>query len=264
LTASERSWPLRSRRSATHDLNLEVPVDSFATTLSIPLEGAPAEARAAYLRRVLGLVLLGLVITALTGFVSMFAIATEPRILYGYAPMAIILGCWAVTNYLAPRLVFGKAKLAGFLLGTVFQGVSLGFLLLVAILFSKQEFGSPFHLIFTALTLTVLSGMGLALYTTIQRRDFSMIGAGLGVVSLPMLGLMAVSFAFPQWIGGTAGIVVSGIFVLVSAAGLLYQIDRVLHHYTTEMHVEGAYTITIGVVILFWNILSLLMRLRRR
>ncbi len=239
-------------------------MDSSAPTHSIPLEGAPAEARADYLRRVLGLTLLGLVITALTGFVSMFAIATQPAILYGYVPMAIILGCWAVTNYVAPRLVFGNAKWAGFLLGTMFQGVSLGFLLLVAILFSKQEFGSPFQLISMALTLTVLCGLGLALYATIQRRDFSMLGAGLSVVTLPMLGLMAVSFAFPQLIGGTAGIVVSGIFVLVSAAGLLYQIDRVLHHYTTEMHIEGAYTITIGVVVLFWNILSLLMRLRRR
>lgn len=239
-------------------------MDSTAPTHSIPLEGAPAEARAAYLRRVLGLVFLGLVITAFTGFISMFAIASQPAILYGYAPMAIILGCWAVTNYVAPRLVFGTAKLAGFLIGTVFQGISLGFLLLVAILFSKQEFGSPFNLVLTALTLTVLSGLGLALYTTIQRRDYSMLGAALGVVTLPMLGLMAVSFAFPNLIGGTAGIAVSGIFVLISAAGLLYQIDRVLHHYNTDMHIEGAYTITIGVVVLFWNILSLLMRLRRR
>jgi FtsH-binding integral membrane protein len=244
--------------------NPEVLVDSSAPTYSIPLEGAPAEARAAYLRRVLGLVVLGLVITALTGIASMFAIATEPRIFSGYAPMVIILGCWAVTNYLAPRMVFGDAKWAGFLLGTVFQGISLGFLLLVAILFSKQEYGSPFHLIYTALSLTVLSGLGLALYTTIQRRDFSMLGAGLSVVTLPMLGLMAITFAFPQLLGSTAGIVVSAIFVLISAAGLLYQIDRVLHHYTTDMHMEGAYTITIGVVVLFWNILSLLMRLRRR
>ena len=162
----------------------------------MPLEGAPAEARAAYLRRVLALVLLGLLITAATGFVSMFAIATAPQILVGYAPMIIILGCWAVTNYLAPRLVFGEAKWAGFLLGTVFQGVSLGFLLLVAILFSKQQLGSPFNLVLTALSLTVLSGLGLALYTTIQRRDFSMLGAGLGVVTVPMLGLMALTFAF--------------------------------------------------------------------
>jgi len=30
------------------------------------------------------------------------------------------------------------------------------------------------------------------------------------------------------------------------------------------MHVEGAYTIAIGVLVLFWNILSLLSRITRR
>src|SRR5688572_14904754 len=139
-------WPPRLRRSATQKIpNRRFHVDSSAPIQSIPLEGAPAEARATYLRRVLALVLLGLVITAATGFISMFAIASVPQILMGYAPMIIILGCWAVTNYVAPRMVFGEAKWAGFLLGTVFQGVSLGFLLLVAILFSQQELGSPFN-----------------------------------------------------------------------------------------------------------------------
>jgi FtsH-binding integral membrane protein len=238
-------------------------VETSASTQSIPLETASPEVRAAYLRRVLGLVLVGLTFTAITGIISMFAIAMVPQILSGYAPTIIILGCWAMTNYVAPRMVFGTAKWGGFLLGTTFQGVSLGFLLLVAILLSKQQYGDPFYLIFTALGLTVLSGLGLTLYATTQRRDFSMLGAALGVVSLPMLVLMAVSFGFPGLLGGTAGIVVSAIFVLVSAAGLLYQINRVLHQYNADMHMEGAYTITIGVVVLFWNILSLLMRRRR-
>lgn len=230
---------------------------------SIPLEAAPPEVRAAYLRRVLGLVLVGLTLTAFTGIVSMLALAMVPQILVGYVPTIIILGCWAITNYVAPRMVFGTAKWGGFVLGTMFQGISLGFLLLVAILLSKQQYGDPFFLIFTALGLTVLSGLGLTLYATTQRRDFSMLGAALSVVSLPMLVLMAVSFGFPGLLGGTAGTVVSAIFVLVSAAGLLYQINRVLHQYNADMHIEGAYTITIGVVVLFWNILSLLMRRRR-
>jgi len=238
-------------------------VDPSVSAYSIPLESAPAEVRATYLRRVLGLVLVGLTITAFTGILSMFTIAMVPQILSGYAPTIIILGCWAVTNYVAPKMVFGTAKWGGFLLGTMMQGVSLGFLLLVAIFLSKQQYGNPLYLVFTALGLTVLSGLGLALYATIQRRDFSMLGAGLAVVSIPMLILMAVSFGFPGLLGGTAGIVVSVIFVLISAAGLLYQIDRVLHHYNADMHMEGAYTITIGVVVLFWNILSLLMRRRR-
>ena len=35
-------------------------------------------------------------------------------------------------------------------------------------------------------------------------------------------------------------------------------------HSNTQQHIEGAYMITMGILILFWNILSLLMRLNRR
>ena len=37
-----------------------------------------------------------------------------------------------------------------------------------------------------------------------------------------------------------------------------------MHKLNTQQHIEGAYMITMGILILFWNILSLLMRLNRR
>ena len=56
----------------------------------------------------------------------------------------------------------------------------------------------------------------------------------------------------------------SAVFVVVSAAGLLYQVNQVIHRLRTDMHIEGAYLITMGVLVLFWNLLSLLMRLNGR
>jgi uncharacterized YccA/Bax inhibitor family protein len=64
-------------------------------------------------------------------------------------------------------------------------------------------------------------------------------------------------------LGGGIGIALSFLFVGISAAGLLYQVNEVLHNFDTDQHMEAAYTITIGVLVLFWNLLSLLMRLRR-
>jgi FtsH-binding integral membrane protein len=88
-----------------------------------------------------------------------------------------------------------------------------------------------------------------------------MLRAGLAAVSLPMLVLMGVSFVFP--IGGILGVLLSGVFVVVSAGGLLYQINAVLHRLRATQTVEGAYLITMGVLVLYWNVLTLLMRLRR-
>ena len=74
-----------------------------------------------------------------------------------------------------------------------------------------------------------------------------------------MMVLMVLSFVFP--IGGTLGLLLTGVFVVVSAAGLLYQINAVMHQLRTDQHVEGSYMITMGVLILFWNLLSLLIQL---
>jgi FtsH-binding integral membrane protein len=132
------------------------------------------------------------------------------------------------------------------------------------VLVSRQDFGNPLVLIGMALVLTVVAGLGITTYVLAEPREFSLLRAGLGAVFLPMLVLMAVTFAFPNAIGGTLGIVVAAIFVLISAAALLYQVNAVVHKFTTGMHVEGGYVIAIGVIVLFWNLLSLLMRMRRR
>ena len=52
--------------------------------------------------------------------------------------------------------------------------------------------------------------------------------------------------------------------VVISAAGLLYQLNLVMHEFSEDMSVEASYLMTIGVLVLFWNILSFIMRLTRR
>lgn len=230
----------------------------------IAVVAAPSDARRAYLRRTLSVAALGLFIASAVGIASMLFLATHPALLTGWAPMMLILGCWALTNFVAQPMVFGANKWGGFLLGTSAQGVALGFLLLVAVLVSKQDFGNPLTLIGMAMVLTLVAGLGLTSYVWTERHEFSLLRAGLAASFLPMLVLMGVSFAFPNVLGGTAGIVVSAVFVLISAAALLYRLNKVVHDFTTDMHVEGGYIIAIGVIVLFWNILSLLMRMRRR
>ncbi len=230
----------------------------------IAIADAAPEVRSAYLRKVLGITVFGLALAAVVGVASALAIATQPRLFSGYWPLALILGCWAITNFVARPMVFGTAKWPGFLLGTVAQGAAMGFILLVGVLVSQQAFANPFRLVGTALGITLCTGIGLAIYVSAERREFSLLRAGLGAVFIPMLILMGVSFAFPNFLGGPIGIAVSAVFVLISAAGLLYQLNLVMHEFTEDMAIEGAYIVTIGLLILFWNVLSLLTRIFRR
>jgi FtsH-binding integral membrane protein len=161
-------------------------------------------------------------------------------------------------------MVFGTAKWPGYFLGTVAQGAAMGFILLVAAALSVQSYGDPFRLIATAFGITVCTGVGLAIYVSSERREFSMLRAGLAAATIPMLILMAVTFAFPNLLGGPIGLIVGLIFVVISAAGLLYQLNLVMHEFSEDMSVEASYLMTIGVLVLFWNILSFIMRLTRR
>ena len=231
-------------------------------------ESVVAEARESerntYLRRTLGWTMGGLGISAITGVMSAGVLAVVPGMLTGYLPMLLILGCWAITNFVARPMVFGQNKVLGFVLGTATQGVAMGFLLLVAAILGKVSLGNPLAFIGLAGGLTAFAALGMAAYCWMAPRDFSMIGAGLSALSIPMLILMAVSFAFPGILGGGVGLMLSGLFVLVSVGSLLYQLNMVMHRFTVSMHMEGAYTLTIGILVLFWNILSLLMRSSRR
>lgn len=230
----------------------------------IPISRASESERSAYLRRTLGLTAVGLGIASFTGIATSIGLSFVSSMLTGFVPMIVILAMWAVSNFVAQPMVFRGPKAVGFVLGTASQGVAMGFLLLMAAFASAAVTGNPFTLIALAMGLTGFTGLGMAAYVWGARKDFSLIGAGLSAMSIPMLILMAVSFAFPSFIGGTLGIVLSAVFVLISAAGLVYQINKVIHEYDTSMHIEGAYTISMGLLVLFWNILSLLMRLTRR
>ena len=233
-----------------------------------PLARASAADRVEYLQRVLLWTTGGLFVSGVTGAATALALSIalslNITILFNqWVSLAIILGSYGIAHHAAPRLVFGRAKVVGFGMGAVFQGISMGYLLLAAVLMGSQ-LGNPFGMVSTALGLTAMTGLGLTAYVWTGPKNFGWLGAGLSALFLPMMLLMGVSFVFPGFIGGPIGIAMSGLFVLVSVGGLLYQINVVMHQLDTRQHVEGAYMITMGILILFWNILSLLMRLNRR
>lgn len=238
------------------------------STYAHPLARASAADRVEYLQRVLMWTTGGLFVSGITGAATALglsiALSLNITFLFNqWVSLAIIFGSYGIAHSLAPRMVFGNAKVLGFGVGAVFQGISMGYLLLSAVVVGAQM-GSPFGMVGTALGLTAMTGLGLTAYVWTGPKNFGWLGAGLSALFLPMMLLMAVSFVFPGFIGGPLGIAMSGLFVLVSVGGLLYQINVVMHKLNTQQHIEGAYMITMGILILFWNILSLLMRLNRR
>jgi FtsH-binding integral membrane protein len=225
----------------------------------VPLAG-PADSRRAFLKKTAALSFVALVASAVVATASTyFAAPVVYGVGGGFGGMIAILGSFFVAHYVARKMVYGASKLPGLVLAVVMEGFSIGFLLLTTIL--KLGAFEGFGLIAQCMGLTGATAGGMLLYVWFNKSELNLVKAGLSMLGLPMLILMGLSWAFP--LGGAFGLIISVVFVVVSAAGLLYRLNAVVHEMDEDMHVEAAYEITMGVLILFWNLLVLLNRVRR-
>ena len=225
-----------------------------------PIAAAPIEERSQFLQQVALRTLGGLVLTAIVAVFSTLFIA--PMVIQAgtIAILAVVYGSFFGAQFLGRKLVYGANKAAGFVVGTTLQGIALGFLLLIAIVTTAP--GEGLALIGYSLTMVVLSTAAMLLYVTIDKRDFSFLRAGLTMLSIPMLVLMGLQLVLPM--NGTAGLIVSGVFLAVSVGTLLYQLNAVLHTYPVEMSTEAAFELTLSIVVFFWNLLAFFLRFKRR
>jgi len=234
---------------------------------AVPAYEAEVADRVAFLRKVAGLTFLGLTISGATSILCAVMVAFVPFMSSGYFPMIFMLGALFAARAVGSGLVYSEntgLAMAGFLGGSALQGVAMGYLILTALMVSAASFGNPFIILGEAVVLVALTMSGMAAYLLTGPKNLSMVGGFLSAVSLPMLVLMVVSFALPGLFGGVMGLIFNGLFILVSAAGLLYSLNNVMHKMSTNQAIPGAYYVTMGILTLFWNILTLLIRLQRR
>ncbi|MEQ1501618.1 MAG: Bax inhibitor-1 family protein [Myxococcota bacterium] len=231
----------------------------------VPVSDASVEARVSFLRRVGLLTMGGLVVSGVTAVGSAFAVMTFDILSQRWVSLAVMLGALFASRAVGGSLVASPdrtTRLGGFALGTALQGVAMGYLLLTAVMLSAQLYANPLVFLLQAFGLVGLTVTGMVAYLLTGPKNLSMVGSAMSTLALPMLGLMVFSWIFPM--GGVVGILISVVFVALSAGGLLYNLNQVLHQMSTEDDVPAAYHVTLGVLTLFWNVLVLLMRLQRR
>lgn len=227
-----------------------------------PAVSGPSEARLAFLRKVGLWTFGGLSLAAVVAVVSMYTIAPFVMSLGSWGAFAGILGTFFFAHYFCRKLVYGEMKVPGFLMAVVAEGISFGFLLLVTIYSAGPDGVSDGRsIVVQGMALTAASAFGMLVYVWFNKSDLSMVKAGLSVIGIPMLILMALQFVFP--IGGIFGLVICSVFVIASGASLLYALNVVVHEMEDDMHVEAAYEITMKLLVLLWNVIQLLNRLRR-
>jgi FtsH-binding integral membrane protein len=232
---------------------------------AIPVVEAGVEERVTFLRKVGMWTFLGLLVAAVTSVFSAGAVFVVPALQNQWVSIAIMLGSIFAAQFVGNSLVNrpdASSQTLGFFLGTALQGVAMGYLILTATILSYEVYANPIMFIAQALGLVGLTVLGMVAYLMTGPRQLNWIGAGLATLGIPMLILMVISFVFP--IGGTIGLLISVGFVVISAGGLLYNLNLVIHQMSTNMVIPAAYHVALGILVLFWNILTLLMRLQDR
>ena len=232
----------------------------YQNSYSSVLHASPAD-RSQFLTGVAGWLVGGLTLTAIVNIASVLFVVPAVMGLGQWGILAVIYGSMFLSQSVAKNMVYGESKLPGFVLGTVAQGISFGFILF-ATLFGVGDIADGLLLVGQCMGMVVLSGAAMLVYVFTEKREFSLLRSGLSMMGIPMLVLMAISFIWP--IGGIAGIALSAVFVAVSAGSLLYKLNHVVHTMDTSQTMEAGYELTLSIVVLLWNLLALFSRLRRR
>ena len=220
----------------------------------------PSAERVAFMRKVALGTFLGLAAVGAIAVAS--ALTVVPAVLQAggwIAALVGVLGTFLIAQYVCRRMVYGSMKIPGFLLAVACEGVSFGFLLSSVIW--QMGLRNAESLIVECMAITAAAAFGMLLYAWFNRGELKIVRAGLAMLGLPMLVLMAFSFIFP--VGGVFGLIIGGVFVVVSGAGLLYRLNRVVNELDSGATVEGAYELTMAVLVLLWNVIQVGRSLRR-
>lgn len=219
----------------------------------------PSVERHAFLKKVGITTFAALAVSGVLGVVSTRLIAPAIYSVGSMLATVVIFGSFAISHWVARKMVYGSAKMPGLVLAVIGEGLAMGFILLMTV--SNFGVAGGMGVIAQCMLLTSAAAGGMLLYVWFSKGTFSWLKAGLSVLSIPMIVLMVLQVVWP--IGGVFGLVLCAGFVVVSAGGLLYRLNYVVHELNTDQHIEGAYEITMGILVLFWNLLSLLSRFRR-
>ncbi|NJL76058.1 MAG: permease [Saprospiraceae bacterium] len=114
-----------------------------------------------------------------------------------------------------------------------------------------------FSLINQAAVMTLTLFIALSAVVILTRKDFSFLRSIITVGSFIAIGLVVAGMLF----GFTLGLWFSVAMVALAAGSILYQTSNMVHEYHKEQYVAASMGLFASLMLLFWYILSILLRL---
>jgi len=167
----------------------------------------------------------------------------------------VVMGLFMGVGYLADKLARSNNSEQ-----TQYLGLGL-FVVAEAIVFLPLLYIANFYggegVIQTAGIMTLLLVGGLTYTAFATKKDFSFLGGILSIGGFVAIGFIVCSLIF----GFSLGLVFSSVMVLFAGGSVLYTTSNIIHHYNPNQHVAASLSLFASVALLFFYILSILMRL---
>lgn len=167
---------------------------------------------------------------------------------------------WVANRWAQSETSVGK-QYAGLIGYVVAEALFMAPLLYLAQHYSMNIEGiGDVNVIGAAAVTTLLMFAGLTAIAWFSGKDFSFLGAGLGIAGMGIFALIVASMLFSMNLGIWFAV---GMIVFASAY-ILYDTSNVMHHYRPGQHVAASLALFASVALLFWYVLRLFMALSNR
>lgn len=233
---------------------------SYSLEYPIRVDQAPADARAAFIRRTYGhlagavLAFIGLsyVLLQIPAVGTMVRAVDQNRMLW-----FVVIGAFMAVNWVADYWARSDQAPAMQYLGLGLTVTGWALVFVFPLWWAAHE--ARYQGVIQSaglMTFGVFAGLTAAVLFT--RRDYSFLGPVISIGSFVALAFIAASILF----GFNLGVVFCFAMVALASASIIYNTSNIIHQYNTNQHVAAAMGLFASVALLFWYILQIAMASR--
>ena len=167
----------------------------------------------------------------------------------------ILLGGFMLVTSFAERMAIKTHNVKGQYLGLLLYIAAEAFIFIPLIYIAMAMSGG--ELLYQAAILTLSLFTGLSAIVLLTKKDFSFLRSALTVGFFIALGLIVAGTLF----GFNLGLWFSVGMVVLASGSILYQTSNIVHKYSEDQYVAASLGLFAALMLLFWYILQILMRL---
>jgi FtsH-binding integral membrane protein len=169
----------------------------------------------------------------------------------------MIIGIFWMISMFTDRLTMSPDRNVQYM-GLILYAIAQALIFLPLMFIAINYFGGD--LVWQAAVMTFALFGGLSAVVLLTKADFSFLRTGLIIGSFIALGVIVGGAIF----GFTIGLWFLVAMVILAAAGILYETSRLKYQYNTEQYVGAGLRLFASLMLMFYYILMILMRLTGR